>query len=786
MNENTKPFNVVNISREDFDRIGTKPDNYLFFVLDKIVKDESIVNVYSLYKGNVQVGVGDIIGSLPDSMRAANGGFRASAFTRSETKPEKPRESDFGSYYDLVNSRGAWQSRPDNLSGTGQIWMSLHWFTGSPAETLDTGDAWTEPVRLTGLNGADGKDGLNGADGKDGLNGVDGLNGKDGADGSGVFIRFNSSVSMPALPTGIGIDGGWSSNQKEDSRWISLKQGRTASEGKWGEPVQIKSNLIRYDASDGSIRDEWGNRLGMAFSPVYTIDTEQVIPLTVLDRYKFDTSTPLRVNCYVSTPRGSRALLNPEDYELMCKVRDSRTNEETTFALEYANKEWLLPLADWYDKSNATDFIELHLFARNGETGSGALAIKLIELVRDGEAGKITSVKAETLVPGSQATVRNEGDIHDAKLVFGIPKGDKGERGDPFMIKKTYPGVEAMNADFGNANVPLYSMVLIDTGNVEDEDNAKLYIKDTTGFLFLTDLSGAQGIKGEPGEDGADGAEGMEGLGIFHSSFNADLSSKNIPLSSLSIPEGRSIKVGDFIIANDTYSYLFRVNIVTILAASVTYITSLRGAPGAAGSDATVTVDSSLSDSSTNPVQNKVVKTELGKKADIESPIFTGNPSVPTQEDGNRSGNIANTYFVHNVYSGISRKKMLQTDSRGSFNATAELASRNYGAIVISGYQPNSTYTLTIGSSLSHENGFLENLDIYVYSSGITTLNVIIGNTTRTFTRDNNDNPETTMHLRIINFNYSDSTETTIKMEAVHGCKFTSITTGQSVIEPKQ
>lgn len=633
-NPDTRPFNVMSLSREDFDRIELKPDNYLFFVLDKIVKDNSIVNVYSLYKGNVQVGVGDIIGSLPDSMKASNGGFRAMAFTRSEGKPEKPRESDFGTYYDLVNSKQAWQSRPDNLSGTGQVWVSYHWFTGRPAESLDTGDAWTDPVRLTGLNGADGKDGLNGADGKDGVNGRDGSNGKDGADGTGVFIRFNSSVSEPERPTGIGIDGGWSSNQQANSRWISLKQGKTASEGKWGEPVQIKCNLIKYDASDGSIRDEFGNFLGMAFSPVYSIDTEQVIPLTVLDRYKFDTSVPLRVNCYVSTPQGSRALLNPEDYELICKVRDSRTNpvEEKTFELEYANKEWLLPLEEWYDKSNATDFIELHLFAKDGAAGSGALAIKLIQLVRDGEAGKITSVSAETLAPGSQATVRNEGDIHDAKLVFGIPKGEKGERGDPFMINRTYPSVAAMNADFGNANVPLFAMVLIDTGNVEDEDNAKLYIKNTTGFMFLTDLSGAQGIqgpqgeRGEKGEDGAQGPQGekgdkgdtgeqgMEGPGIFHSTYQATPETTEIEKSDIIVPEGHYGKVGDFIIANDTYSYLFQITHISPTTVVVAYKATLRGE---AGSDATVTVDEELSEESENPVQNKVVK------AAVDDIVFT-------------------------------------------------------------------------------------------------------------------------------------------------------------------
>lgn len=36
------------------------------------------------------------------------------------------------------------------------------------------------------------------------------------------------------------------------------------------------------------------------------------------------------------------------------------------------------------------------------------------------------------------------------------------------------------------------------------------------------------------------------------------------------------------------------------------------------------TVDSELSSTSTNAIQNKIVKTELDKKANIESPTFTG------------------------------------------------------------------------------------------------------------------------------------------------------------------
>lgn len=58
------------------------------------------------------------------------------------------------------------------------------------------------------------------------------------------------------------------------------------------------------------------------------------------------------------------------------------------------------------------------------------------------------------------------------------------------------------------------------------------------------------------------------------------------------------------------------------------------------------TVDASLSSSSTNPVQNKVVHAELLKKAPLASPTFTGTPKVPTAEAGTNTTQAASTAFV--------------------------------------------------------------------------------------------------------------------------------------------
>lgn len=100
----------------------------------------------------------------------------------------------------------------------------------------------------------------------------------------------------------------------------------------------------------------------------------------------------------------------------------------------------------------------------------------------------------------------------------GSLKGPKGDKGDPFAIAKTYASVSAMNAGFATDGVKTGSFVLIDTGDVDDPDNSKLYVKGDSAYTFVTDLSGAQGIqgpqgaRGEQGPKGETGAQGPQGI----------------------------------------------------------------------------------------------------------------------------------------------------------------------------------------------------------------------------------------------------------------------------------
>ena len=76
-------------------------------------------------------------------------------------------------------------------------------------------------------------------------------------------------------------------------------------------------------------------------------------------------------------------------------------------------------------------------------------------------------------------------------------------KGDAFSIKKVYPSISKMEADLNNPEIKEGHFVLINTNNVEDPDNAQLYIKtynEETGvfsYEFVVDMSGAIGFTGK-------------------------------------------------------------------------------------------------------------------------------------------------------------------------------------------------------------------------------------------------------------------------------------------------
>jgi hypothetical protein len=137
-----------------------------------------------------------------------------------------------------------------------------------------------------------------------------------------------------------------------------------------------------------------------------------------------------------------------------------------------------------------------------GETGPTGKSAYQVWLAQPGNAGKteaqyiasLKGAKGDTGATGPQG-----------------PTGAKGDKGDPFAIAKTFASVSAMNSGFSSDGVKEGQFVMIDTGNVNDADNAKLYVKGRTAYTYITDLSGATGMTGPQGQKGDTGAKGATG-----------------------------------------------------------------------------------------------------------------------------------------------------------------------------------------------------------------------------------------------------------------------------------
>jgi len=79
------------------------------------------------------------------------------------------------------------------------------------------------------------------------------------------------------------------------------------------------------------------------------------------------------------------------------------------------------------------------------------------------------------------------------EFIEGLKEANKS-----FKLSKIYTSITQMNAGYATDNVPLYGFVLINTGNIGDTDNAKLFTKTETGYSFVAYMTGVQGEKGEP------------------------------------------------------------------------------------------------------------------------------------------------------------------------------------------------------------------------------------------------------------------------------------------------
>lgn len=168
-------------------------------------------------------------------------------------------------------------------------------------------------------------------------------------------------------------------------------------------------------------------------------------------------------------------------------------------------------------------------------------------------------------------------------------------KGDAFSIKKVYPSISAMSADLDNPEIKEGDFVLINTNDVENPDNAQLYIRTETGFRFLVDMSGAIGFTGKTPQFG---------IG------NVTLGEANVTISEDGVDSN----------GNPKYKLNFVIE---------------RGPQGFTPIIQGGNIETGSPDSEVSLVFTKIGETDAGE------PIYEPRGSIPKGEPGKGSGNVS-------------------------------------------------------------------------------------------------------------------------------------------------
>ena len=116
-------------------------------------------------------------------------------------------------------------------------------------------------------------------------------------------------------------------------------------------------------------------------------------------------------------------------------------------------------------------------------------------------------------VQGAQGTQGLQG-IQGIQGIQGTQgtQGLQGITGLAFTIAKTYVSVAALTADTSPTNIVAGQFALINTSDVQNSENSRLYIWDGAAYIFVDDLSGTAGIQGITGAQGTQGIQGIQGV----------------------------------------------------------------------------------------------------------------------------------------------------------------------------------------------------------------------------------------------------------------------------------
>lgn len=110
--------------------------------------------------------------------------------------------------------------------------------------------------------------------------------------------------------------------------------------------------------------------------------------------------------------------------------------------------------------------------------------------------------------------------------------GSRGDTGLGFQVAKTYTSVAALQADPNPTGINAGQFALIETGDVNNPENSRIYLWTGSEYSYTTDLSGATGITGPQGYTGSAGV-GYTGSAGYTGSRGTTFIDENAPVGAM-------------------------------------------------------------------------------------------------------------------------------------------------------------------------------------------------------------------------------------------------------------
>lgn len=271
----------------------------------------------------------------------------------------------------------------------------------------------------------------------------------------------------------------------------------------------------------------------------------------------------------------------------------------------------------------STIFVKNGVDGKDGDDGISISKVEKINTVDLVDTYRITfsdntffDYSVTNGVQGVQGIKGEKGDQGEQGVqgVQGI-KGDKGDDGYPFLIYKEYSDI----SEFNKNDFPEIGLMFMVKSDSTSSYPVYRYTGDTTTpYSHVTNLEAGQGIKGDKGDKGDTGEQGVAGEngkdGITYTPVIGTVVSGTTASASVTINDDTYTATFDFVIP--------------------------KGDKGDAGE---CIVDDALSDTSENPVQNKVIAVALNDKADLSEIPTNFMKNIDIWSDGDIKDHILNS-----------------------------------------------------------------------------------------------------------------------------------------------